>query len=158
MHPDCAVDAVVDQHDDNRQAILNGGRKLLSIHEKIAVAGKAHDRPLRKHSRRADRCRHAKAHRAGGGPDLLLNPTEAQKAPDPDGEVSGAGCEDRVRRPATQCEHDFAELNAAQVWRRLIAPGQIIGPRLTGFGWPRNCARWLLAFERRATRTVWGRI
>ena len=126
VHSDGAEHAIVDQHDDNRQAILNSSRKLLSIHKKIAVSGKANDGPIREHSRRADRCRKAKAHRAGGGSDLLLNSTKAQKAADPDGEVAGAGREDRIRRPATQSEHDFAELNLAWVWRRLLAPGQII--------------------------------
>ena len=65
------------------------------------------------------------------GPDLLLNLTEAQKAADPYGEVAGSGREDGVRSPATQCEHDFAQLNATGVWRRLLAPSQIVGSCLT---------------------------
>ena len=125
-------------YDDDRQAILHGGRKLLAIHQEIAVAGKADDGPLRKDTGRAYRRGQAEAHRAGGGPDLLLDPTEAQKAADPDGKIAGAVGEDRVGHEAPQREHDFGELNATRVRRRLLAPGQIVEPRLTCLRRPRN--------------------
>ena len=64
MHADRAVHAVVDQHDDDRQAVLNGGGEFLPVHQKVAVAGKADDSPLRKQTLRADRRRQAKTHRA----------------------------------------------------------------------------------------------
>ena len=45
MHPDRAVHAVVDHHDDDRQAVLNRGGEFLPVHEEVAVAGEADDRP-----------------------------------------------------------------------------------------------------------------
>src|ERR1700722_18152385 len=80
VHPDGAVHAIIDQHDDNRQPIVNGSRKLLTMHEKMSVASKADDDALRKNTRRSYCRRQAKTHRAEGGPDLLLNLTEAQKS------------------------------------------------------------------------------
>src|SRR5271166_5575953 len=68
MHPDGAVHAIVDQYNDNRQPILNGGRKLLAIHQEISIASKADDDTLGKNTRCPYCRRQAKAHRAGGGP------------------------------------------------------------------------------------------
>src|SRR5271169_4473125 len=150
MHADRSVDAVVDQHDYDRQVILNGGCELLPVHEKIAVARETDDCPPRKNPRRADCRRQAKPHRAGCGPDLLFDPAKAQEPAGPDGEVAGSGGEDGVRHAPPQREHDFADLNPAGVRRRLLAPGEIIRPRLTRLGGPGNGSWRLYSFQSRA--------
>ena len=60
-HPEPAV---VDDHDDDRQPLERGGRELLAGHLEAAVAVDADHRRVRPGRLRADRGRHAVAHRA----------------------------------------------------------------------------------------------
>ena len=57
VHADGAVHAVVDDHDDDRQVVLHGGREFLAGHQEVAVAGKG-DHGARRQALHADRGRH----------------------------------------------------------------------------------------------------
>ena len=150
MHADRAVHAVVDQNHDDRQAVLNGGGEFLPVHQKIAVAGEADDRPFREQALRADRRRQAETHRAGRRAELLLDAAKAQEAADPDREIAGAVGEDSVGRAPPDREHDLAQLHPARIARRLLAPGQIVSARGARFGRPADFRRRLNAFQRSA--------
>src|SRR5262245_14168504 len=48
VHANSAVHAVVDYNDDDRQVVLHRGRKFLTSHEEIAVAGKGYHGAFRR--------------------------------------------------------------------------------------------------------------
>ena len=114
--------------DDERQAVLHGGREFLAVHEEIAVAGDADDGALRIEPLHGHGRRHAVTHRARSRGDMLAETAEAVEAMNPSGVVSGAVAEDGVGREVfAQPHHDCAEIDRARLLGRLLRPGKIVG-------------------------------
>src|SRR5690554_6119655 len=126
MHTDGAVHAVVDDDDDDWQLVLDGGRKLLPIHEEAAVSRKGDNRPLREKTFGCYRRGGAVAYRSRGRGQLGGAVAVAVEAMHPSGVVARTIAEDAFRRqPLPQPGHDLAHLHIAWHcrWRR---PGQIV--------------------------------
>ena len=66
MHADSAIHAVVDDHHNDRQIILYGGSKFLSVHHEAAVTGKSDHHMIGEQTFGTNRGGDAIAHGAGG--------------------------------------------------------------------------------------------
>ena len=80
----------------DREAVLDGGRELLSVHQEAAVAVPRDDDAFRVQRLRRDRRGHAVAHRAGVGRELRAIAAVAVEPVQPRRVVAGAVGEDRV--------------------------------------------------------------
>src|ERR1700691_1209040 len=130
VHSDGAVDVVVGDDNDQRQLVLNGGGELLAVHQEIAVARNAPDRPLGKEPLHGDSGRHAVTHRARGRRNVLGKTAEAKEAVNPGGVIASAVAQDRVDgKIFPQPNHYRAEIDPAWLFGRLFRPGEIVGMR-----------------------------
>src|SRR5205085_2381685 len=127
VHTDRAVHAIVDDRDDDRDVILHGGCELLTVHQEVAVAGKANDSSARMHALRHHSRRQPVAHRAGGGRELRRKRTEAVETMDPAGEIAGAIADDGIgTKLLAQPAHYLAILEFAGQLAWLVGPREII--------------------------------
>ena len=100
MHPDRSIHAVVDDDEHDRESILNGGRELLTVHQKatVAVPGKNDAIAMEEFCR--DGGRDAVAHRARIRRELRSVRSKAKVPMDPARVIARAVGDDRVVRKA----------------------------------------------------------
>ena len=96
VHADRAVHLVVEHQHDRRDAMMERGGDLLPGHQEAAVADQADHHAIRIRDLRADRGRHAVAHRAVGRADIALAVAEVDEARRPAGEIAGIGRDQRI--------------------------------------------------------------
>ena len=98
MHPDRAVGAVIDHHDDHVRAILRGGGEFLAVHHEIAVSRDSDHGAFGEAQSGSDGGRHAVTHRAAGRGELAGIGGIAPVAVPPPGKIARTVADDRIRR------------------------------------------------------------
>ena len=97
VHADGAVEAVVDDDDEQIGTVLDRRRNLLAVHQEVAVARDADHRPVLEADRACNRCGKAVSHRARRRRKLRRHAAVAPVAVPPAREIAGAVADDRVR-------------------------------------------------------------
>jgi hypothetical protein len=114
MHANRAVHAVVDDDEQNGQAVLHGRREFLPAHQEATIAGKADDRAFGMHRFRGDGGGNAVTHRARSGRELRTEAPISMKPLHPTGVVAGTVRDHRVgRQRLREMLHHFPHLQVA---------------------------------------------
>ena len=143
VHADGAVHGVIEQHHDDGQAVLHSGRKLLSVHQEVAVARKHHHLALRPQALGTHTRRQAVTHGATGGRQLAGISGKRPEAVHPGGKVACAVAEDGVgRQRGLEMLHDLAHLQLARNLDGVgVAPQDVLGPCHLCMGMPGHSPR-----------------